>query len=126
MALQWRTLEFFRSESAEDGWIKSYLLSCAAQNGLLFGTKDGNVVQVNQSCIKGISWQAYTGRVTHIICHDRVVTIGMDDNNPGLPVLKIWDLKKTSNESPALIKIVPIQQGSKIFPVLLFRSKKNR
>lgn len=119
MSLQWRTFDFFQSEPADDSWMKQYSLSCSAPVGLFFGTKDGYIIQADQSWRKLLGWQAYNGRVTHVSKGDRLVTIGIDDGISGLPVLKIWDTEKVSNNVPTLIKSVNIQQGSKIFPVIL-------
>ena len=117
MSLQWRTLDFFESAPVDEGWMKQYSISCSAPFGLFFGTKDGCIVQADQSWCKVLSWQAYNGRVTHIIQGDRLATIGIDDVSTGLPILKIWDLEKISNNTPTMIKSINVQQGSKIFPV---------
>ncbi len=119
MSLQWRTFDFFQSMAADESWMKQYSISCSAPNGLFFGAKDGWIIQADQSWRKLLGWQAYNGRVTHIFQGDRLVTVGIDDGNSGLPVLKIWDMEKVSNDAPNMVKSINIQQGSKIFPVLL-------
>jgi hypothetical protein len=117
MSLQWRTLDFFQALPADNDWMKHYSLTCSAPNGLFFGTKDGWIIQADQSWRKLLAWQAYNGRTTQVIQGDRLVTVGIDDAVSGLPVLKIWDTEKVSNDVPSLLTIVNLQQGSKIFPV---------
>jgi hypothetical protein len=117
MSLQWRTFDFFQALPVDDGWMKQYSPTCSAVNGLFFGTKDGLMIQVDHSWRKLLVWQAYNGRATHVVQGDRLVTVGIDDASSGLPVLKIWDFEKVSNDAPTLIKSVNLQQGSKIFPV---------